>query len=204
MSVVHRIKHSSVVQPMIHSPAFIFVTLLSFVLFLFQCLQSAVDLSFQRAAIDSGELWRLLTGGLVHANWQHYLLNQGALLLLIVCFPFRQTIYHGLLGTCLLTIAINLCIYITLPHTTYYYGFSGTLYGLFVWSCCTELANRTNRLVAGITLVYIAGKLGHDIWIPDSLSSAILHMPVFWPAHCFGILGGCILFSGAQIKKYLF
>jgi rhomboid family GlyGly-CTERM serine protease len=202
MSVVHHIKQT-VVQPAINSRNIRILVLFSSLLLTLQCLQSVIDLSFQHTAIALGDIWRLLTGGLVHANWPHFLLNESAFVLLFLCFPFRYSTRYFFVSTLTLTLTINVCIYIILPQTAYYYGFSGTLYGLFVWLCCTELVMKKNQLIAVITLLYITGKLIHDIWIPDSASSALIHMPVFWPAHCFGIAGGLILFSLEQIKKYL-
>lgn len=202
MSVVHHIKQT-VVQPAIHSRNIHILIFFSCILVALQCLQSGIDLSFSHTAIALGDRWRLLTGGLVHANWSHFLLNESAFVLLFLCFPFRYSMSYFMACTLTLTLAINVCIYVILPQTAYYYGFSGTLYGLFVWLCCTELAMKKNQLTAVLTLLYITGKLIHDIWVPDSASRALIHMPVFWPAHCFGIAGGLILFSLGQIKKYL-
>src|SRR5690606_30285485 len=67
-------------------PAFFFILLAV----LIQAADSAVAelLRYEREAIFAGQLWRLLTGHLVHLSWTHLLLN--ILGLLFLCFGFAS------------------------------------------------------------------------------------------------------------------
>src|SRR5262245_13977247 len=58
-----------------------------------------MELRYERAAVFRGELWRLVTGHIVHLGWSHTLLNLAGLALVwMLCGP----VLRGWKGVCVL------------------------------------------------------------------------------------------------------
>lgn len=115
------------------------LTLLSGGLFMFQS-QALPLLEFSRSAIADGELWRLLTGNLMHSNGWHLLMNVGGLLLatLLVGHLFSKRHFIGLALSN--GLAVGVLIYWLNPEINYYVGLSGYLHGLFIYGALFGLS----------------------------------------------------------------
>ena len=105
--------------------AFISLLLLQFIQ------QNILDLSYNRVFIEKGEYWRLLSGGLVHSNYYHCLINLFGLFCLINLYEYQITLRTWATVCLLLVFCVNLSIYLLLPTTSFYLGFSGALHGLY-------------------------------------------------------------------------
>lgn len=87
---------------------------------------------YDRAAIEAGELWRLVTGHMVHSDRVHLAWNLGALLLLGGLAELRLGA-RALIGPLVLgVIAIDAWLWWAEPALLRYCGLSGLLNGLFV------------------------------------------------------------------------
>ena len=87
---------------------------------------------YDRAAIEGGELWRLVTGHLVHSDRVHLAWNLGALLLLGGLAEMRLGA-RALIGPLVLgVLAIDAWLWWAEPELLRYCGLSGLLNGLFV------------------------------------------------------------------------
>jgi rhomboid family GlyGly-CTERM serine protease len=92
-------------------------------------------LIYERAALVSGELWRLWTGHLCHFGWPHCLSDTGLFLVLgyIVgrCRPLLLWLF-----LCALPLGISAGVYIIEPSMHRYAGLSGVDLGLLVFIAC--------------------------------------------------------------------
>ena len=96
-------------------------------------------LQYHRELISDGQLWRLVTGHIVHVNWIHWGLNVFGLAVIAVLFATRNQTglwLCVLVGTSLI---ISGGLYWFSPELIWYVGLSGVLHGLFVFGLLREL-----------------------------------------------------------------
>jgi rhomboid family GlyGly-CTERM serine protease len=150
------------------------------------CLATALPSSAlvaEGAALARGELWRLFTGPLVHANATHLVWDTALLVALGLVFEqrFRRAWALALaLGLAVPTAAVFLA-----HDVRVYYGISGATYALLALVVLTERGP-----IARVLAVALAAKLA---W-------SVLHAPLFTPAavrelpiaHVAGALAGVL------------
>jgi len=172
-----------------------FFLISSLLLCIFQLIQFFItDLSFNRIAISNYEIWRLISGGLVHANELHLLLNILGLFCLLMLYELQIKVIIWCFVSLSLVFSINAILYLFLPSTIFYLGFSGALHGLFVWYSIQEWRRKHSWYPALVMLLLIT-KLSLDVLLTDSFSSHLIGMRVHWQAHWIGaFLGGFLSF----------
>jgi len=146
-------------------------------------------LRYERSGLEAGELWRLITGHLVHLGPSHMVMNVIALAVLaLVLGPLlrgRDWIWIGLAAA----LAIDGGLYWANPSVLWYVGLSGVLHGFWAGACTFGLARRRPEAVP-LTLL-LAGKLGYEAFVgPVPLTGEIAAGPVVTAAHAWGALGG--------------
>ena len=143
-------------------------------------------LRYDRAALESGELWRLVTAHLVHLDLRHALLNCLGLLLMWALFARDYTPRQWLLIALGSIAAIDAGLWLWDSTLGWYVGSSGALHGLMAAGTLAHLRRRERD--GWILAVLLAGKL---VWeqgvgaLPLSGSD-----PVVVDAHLFGVAGG--------------
>ena len=147
-----------------------------------------------RTEIQQGEIWRILTGNLVHTNGYHLLMNLGGLA--FICLLFKEFLsvnlyYFSLLLT---TFFVGLGIYFLNTNLIWYAGLSGSLYGLYMVAASTALKQK-DYLVSIPILIGIPAKL---IWdsLDDGLtksSEELIGVPVATDAHIYGLVAGILI-----------
>lgn len=148
-------------------------------------------LRYQAAEIKDGEVWRLLSGNLVHLGWAHTLMNLFGLGLIWGLFwnTFSQIPWLIIALTSALAVSLGLLAFN--PQLVWYVGLSGVLHGLFVAGAVGGIRRGDRR--EAILLVAIVGKL---IWeqaygaLPGSAEMA--GGPVVVDAHLYGAAGGAL------------
>jgi len=148
-------------------------------------------LRFDRDQIAVGQLWRLITGHIVHLGWGHALLNLTALGLVVI--GFRPLLNWG--GWTIVALvsaaSIDLGLWFSTPPIAWYVGLSGVLHGLVVAAAILLL--RTAPRMAVTLLAAVAVKLA---W--ESLRGALPFTAelsggdVIEEAHLWGAVGGAI------------
>ena len=71
---------------------------------------------YDRLAISSGELWRLISGHFVHLGWSHFALNTVGLVLISFLVAARFSAIQWLLITLLIIVGIDLGFWILEPQ----------------------------------------------------------------------------------------
>ena len=172
-----------------------FFLISSLFLCIFQLIQFFItDLSFNRIAISNYEIWRLISGGLVHSNELHLLLNILGLICLLMLYELQIKVIVWCFVSLSLVFSINAILYLFLPSTIFYFGFSGALHGLFVWYSIQEWHRKHSWYPVLVILLLIA-KLSLDVLLTDNFSSHLIGMRVHWQAHWIGaFLGGFLSF----------
>lgn len=151
-------------------------------------------LVFDRAAITQGQIWRLITGHMVHSDAGHALWDIAALAA-IGWLLETQCRLRMLLVSLLGCMAVDVGIWWFMPTLDLYCGLSGVLNTLFVVMLADLWAAHRHPIfpLAGIALCI---KLAYEIHAGQSLIVATA-----WPAtplaHLAGTLGG-LLMLGAE------
>lgn len=146
-------------------------------------------LRYERAAIAQGEVWRLLSGQLVHYDARHLLLNLAGLMLLWLLYARDARPREWALVGLAAALAVGVLLYLLEPGVTWYVGLSGVLHG--GWAASTVFARRRWRLEANVSAVLLAGKLLVERFA--SLGAALdPGLPVITAAHLYGALGGLV------------
>jgi rhomboid family GlyGly-CTERM serine protease len=184
-------------------------------------------LRYEREAIASGEIWRLLTGHLVQLNTAHLLANLAGLLLLCELLWHALPVRHGIGMLLASTLGVSLMLWSLDPAITWYVGLSGTLHGL--WAGCALagiLALHGDAAAAGPTsgdrgaarrgalwfgvgaLLLLALKLGMEYagganLVTTSAASRLIGAPIVTAAHRYGAFSGLVYVLVWQASSWL-
>ena len=148
-------------------------------------------LRYDRAAIASGEYFRLLSGHILHLGHMHFLLNVAGLALVwfLVGTAFSPSQWAAIIASNI--IVIDLCFWFLMPGLGWYVGLSGLLHGMLaagiagIW--------RSRRAEALVIAAIVVLKLGYEILIgPVPGSGDMAGGDVITEAHLFGAIGGII------------
>lgn len=153
--------------------------------------EGLVSLRYDRAAIESGEFWRLLTGHWVHLGGRHYAMNAAGLILVwyLVGNAFSVPQWLLIIASSLLTMDVG--FWSLMPELDWYVGLSGLLHGLLAAGAVGLWPDRRAESLA-IGAILIA-KLGYEILfgaLPGSADTA--GGAVITEAHLFGAIGGLV------------
>ena len=154
-------------------------------------------LRYDHNLIARGEIWRLVTGHLMHLNWPHFWLNMGGLVIVAVFFRQDCTSFQWLLlisGSCLF---ISAGLYWFDPAMHWYMGLSGVLHSLFVVGGWYE---RRRFVVSGnVLLLLIFAKLVYEQFGGGlAASEAMIGAHVAVNAHLYGALAGVLYLIQAE------
>jgi rhomboid family GlyGly-CTERM serine protease len=146
---------------------------------------------FEREPLADLELWRLVSGHLVHLGTSHFMLNVAGLILVWIlvgqAFAFRD----WLTVTMSSIVAIDIGLWLLSPALQWYVGLSGVLHGLLAAGVVAGLKTRSiDAIFLGIALL---GKLAYEQFAgPLPGSQAAAGDTVVVDAHLYGAIGGAI------------
>ncbi len=89
-----------------------------------------VWLQYDRVAILDAEIWRLISGHLVHLGLSHYLLNALGLILVWLLVGMHFTSRQWLVVTAVAIAGVDIGLWISNSQLIWYVGMSGFLHGL--------------------------------------------------------------------------
>jgi len=157
-------------------------------------------LRFERAAIADGELWRLVSGHIVHLGMAHAALNAAGLVLIVWLVGREYTLRQWLLVSAITVAAIDVGLWWLVPELQWYVGLSGVLHG---WLAAGVVAQvRRRRPDAFLLATLLCGKLvfeGLFGALPGSVEAA--GGPVVVEAHLYGTAGGVL--SGLLLIRFV-
>jgi rhomboid family GlyGly-CTERM serine protease len=155
-------------------------------------------LRYERAAIASGQWWRLATAHFVHLNILHAALNAGGLALMWALFmrDYRPGQWAVILIASIVTVDAGL--WFQQPNISWYVGASGMLHGAMAAGTWAHLRQRS--FDGWILAMFLVGKLAYEHLSGATPLSAPIG-PVVTAAHLYGALGG---FAAALYNRALF
>ncbi len=156
-------------------------------------------LRFDRAAIMSGEYWRLVRGHFVHLGLSHLILNAAGFLLIwyLISAYFDPRLW--LIIAVSVIIGIDLGFWFLEPALQWYVGLSGLLHGLLAAGVVGGI--RSGRVDVWILGAALIGKLAYEQMLgplPGSEESS--GGAVIIAAHAYGALAGAIMAAVIMIR----
>lgn len=153
---------------------------------------AAESFRYARAEVLDGEVWRLLTGHLVHGSVQHLLLNLTGLALIAALFAREYSVREWLIILLASIIAIDLAFVFYQPQLAWYVGYSGVLHGALGAGAIAWWRRREASLALALSVILLV-KLGWEQWRGALPLSGDL--PVVVDAHLYGAIGGALAAS---------
>lgn len=145
---------------------------------------------YERQAIGDGQVWRLLTGQLVHLNAVHLALNLLGLAGVMAVWGRALAQPCALLVTYLgSACAVGLGLWWLEPKLAWYAGASGALHGLFMAGIV--LATETGRMLRAAAALGLLLKLVLEARL-NTGTAGLIGAPVIHAAHQFGAFGGVV------------
>ena len=166
------------------------------------CPAAVEALQFDRPAIAAGQVWRLLTGNLVHWSWLHLAADAAALMGLLYVARPRGWAAPAMLATA--GAAVGGAVYLWAPEITLYRGCSGVNFALLAWALVTLAAGGPRRALACTALAVLAGgKIAIEIAagtspMPNSLPDGVAVVGV---AHAAGLAAGAMMALAAGLRR---
>lgn len=190
--------------------------------------QGLFVLRYDRIPILSGELWRLLSGHLVHMNTPHLMLNLFALFLLCELLWRDMSVWQGAGLLTVGSLGVSALLFTFHPELAWYAGLSGALHCL--WAGCALLgcldgranrkpalcieqkeANETNeapeadhvsRIIAAVAMALLFLKLLLEFYFgPSERTAQAIGGEVIAVAHAYGALLGLAGISGLVLAR---
>lgn len=148
-------------------------------------------LAWQRDALASGQLWRLISGHFVHLGWSHLGLNLAGLTLVAWLVGYRFSWLRWLVIGALSIAAMDLGFWFIHRSLDGYVGLSGLLYGLLVAGLLAGVVRRDREAI--ILGVFIVAKIAWEQFAgPMPGSEATSGGKVIVEAHLYGAVGGLL------------
>ena len=164
---------------------------------------ASVALRFERTLILRGEVWRLITGHLVHLGWSHLLLNLAGLALIWGLF---QRLFSALAWWWVWlasTLAVSAGLFFFDLNLGWYVGLSGVLHGLFIAGLLMAL-RQDPWWGDGALLVVVVTKLAWEQQygsLPGT--SALAGGNVIVDAHLYGAIGGAVAVLPLLLRRQM-
>jgi rhomboid family GlyGly-CTERM serine protease len=157
---------------------------------------------YDRAGLETGELWRLLTAHVVHLGWSHLWLNVLALALICLLFEDVLSAHEWLATTFVAALAIDLGLYVWNNDVLWYVGLSGVLHG-YVAVGAVRLAAERSALGAALVLGVAAKIAWEQAAGPVPFTQSASGGPVVVAAHLYGALGGlAVATATAMLRRH--
>jgi rhomboid family GlyGly-CTERM serine protease len=149
---------------------------------------------YDRTQVGAGQLWRLLTGHLVHLGWSHLLLNVAGLVLVWALLGSCYRSSQWLLVLAISALVIDAGFLLLNPELQWYVGMSGVLHGMLAAGVLQAwYAGGQGRQEALVLAVFLIGKLGYEFVAGATPASELLAGgPVVTDAHLYGAVGGVL------------
>lgn len=158
-------------------------------------------LRYDRAEIESGEIWRLLSGHFAHLGLTHLALNLAGLVLVWALVGNRLSIRLWLLVIAFIVATSSACFWFIDQNLAWYVGLSGLLHGLLTCGAAVGLTRWRAESIAILMLVF--GKIAYEqLAGPLPGSEMTSGGAVVVNAHLYGaiagLLAGLLLWRGVE------
>ncbi len=157
-------------------------------------------LRYDRDAVAAGEVWRLVTGHVVHLSPSHLILNGFGLCLVWYLVADSLDLRRWLVAIAISLTGIDLGLWIFETELHWYVGLSGLLHGLLLAGALAGWSRRP--LEASVIVLAVAAKLAFEQLsgpMPGSLTAS--GGPVITAAHLYGAAAGALIGVAFAVRR---
>ncbi len=159
-------------------------------------------LIYDRAAIAHGELWRLVTGNLVHLSTTHLAYNVAAFLIAGTIIEIRG---YRLFTTLCISAAmlIGIILFVVEPAMYFYAGLSGIVTATVTYLCLLGLAEKgawpwlCAAMLAGLTAKIVVELILGKSFLLAVSTEEFMPVPL---SHLIGAVTAILLFSSMRLS----
>lgn len=138
------------------------------------------------------QLWRALTGHLLHSNHWHLLMNLGALLLMLMLHQMHYRLKSFALLLLFGCVGISVLLFVFSPDIQIYVGLSGWLHCFITVGALLDI--RHNIQSGWLILLGVVAKVTYEQWQgPDAELAQLIDANVAIDAHLYGVICGLVL-----------
>jgi rhomboid family GlyGly-CTERM serine protease len=153
-------------------------------------------LRYQRESIADGEVWRLLSGNVVHADTAHLGWNLLGLAIVVVLVGTELPARRWLLAALMSAVAVGAGLYALSPTVEWYLGFSGVLHGLLLVGLLAQWERSRSLVTLAVAGLLLAKLVYEQIAGPlPFVASTGSDLAVVHAAHTYGAIGGLITWA---------
>lgn len=149
-------------------------------------------LQYQRTSLEQDQLWRLISGHLLHSNYWHLLMNLAGLLLVMLLHGSYWRWPSLLMQWLSAALLISMALYLFSPQIVIYVGLSGLLHAMLTIGALKDIQLKMKTgwlLLAGLII-----KVGYEQWHgPDQALAELINASVATDAHLFGVMSGLLI-----------
>jgi rhomboid family GlyGly-CTERM serine protease len=157
-------------------------------------------LRYDRGAISEGDIWRLVSGHIVHLGWSHFLLNSAGLLLIFYLVASRFTTRQWLIITIVAIAGIDIGFWFWQPQLIWYVGLSGLLHGFLAAGAVDGI--RTGQVDYWLIGAFLLFKLSYEQLLgPLPGSEGTSGGNVVVAAHLYGAISGVLIGFYLSFRK---
>jgi rhomboid family GlyGly-CTERM serine protease len=138
----------------------------------------------------AGELWRLISGHIIHADWQHYLMNMVGLSLCVATFYKDIATKHWPLSFLFIACFSSIGLLMIYPEDYRYVGFSDVLHGWILLGALAICHKETKLSIAIFVLFWL--KIIEENMSLTFFTSYGVTGNVAKESHILGAVGGII------------
>ena len=148
-------------------------------------------LRFDRALIEAGHWWLLLTCNFVHLGESHLFMNMAGLALVYFLLWPNFSASEWLLITLVGALGVGIGLYLFNPELHRYVGFSGTQHGMILAGAIADM-RRYPKSSGALTLIVIAKLIWEQLYgsVPGSADMAGGNVVV--DSHWYGAISGVV------------
>ncbi|MDX9740193.1 MAG: rhombosortase [Gammaproteobacteria bacterium] len=149
-------------------------------------------LRYEREAILSGQVWRMLTAHITHLGWEHLALNVAGLALLWLMFARLLTIGRWSIVVIGSGLGVSTGLLAFNPELQWYVGMSGLLHGMFVAGAVAGIhaGYRFEWALLGLVAVKLAWE---RVTGPATSTEQIVGGSVVVDSHLYGAIAGLLV-----------
>lgn len=152
-------------------------------------------LRYERDWVQTGQIWRIVTGHWVHVGWVHWFLNSFSLVVMVILTTPAWSVPRWIINTVGLAIGISILMTLFNPEVKDMAGHSGVLYGLFILGALSLYAE--DRLIAILVIFAILLKVCMEQFdFYDFNTSAFIGARVIVDSHMYGVFSAIAIALG--------